>query len=505
MQSDGRHECDATGRTVEKPLDVFALIFEQARGNVLVATGSRRPGKDGGDATRYLMPIPVRDLRQMLPGIFEYRPDQTQYFAARATFSERALLDRSLPHFADALRAGTPLYFGVRTSNVEELCAVAVDLDVGRDGLPSAEIALGVALDRCRKRILPWPHLGAFSGRGLYLFWLLTNASGTGAIPADRGALGTFVDVTRALCARLTDLKADAMSKNIVGWLKRPGTLDTKTGREVVYMRLGGEGVIPRRYTLVHLADSLSVALPLPPRRIKGPSRSALPAPRGPGEPQAQTGGPLEKLTPIADASKVKRGTGQAYQMHLDLENLMIVRGEIKEGCRHRFLWAWFHALRVQGYSAREARDSAWDLVTRGRLARGVDPVTRADIRSLGGAAGNVRAKRAWSKGALASLAEDLGVTPAEENEEDLLRQIVSLAERERRRTEAERERAARAERRRRARAEVEKLLRANPHAGDQSIADACGISRSTVQNWRRALGIPANPRGNKTARARRR
>lgn len=507
------------GQAIENAVDVFSLIYEQATGAALVAVGSRRPDAHGQESPHWLVPIPLTELRTMLPGVFEYEPEHTQYAAVRATFKTGALLGKGQDAFAAALSHGRPLYFAVQKKHVLELVAVAVDLDVGRPGLPSAEQALGDALHRARRGLIPWPHLGAFSGRGLYLLWLLTDDERTHAIKATDASISTFKHVTGELCGRLSGLAPDTrLSKNVAGWLKRPGTIDTKTGRQVVYMRLGSAGVIPKRYTLSEMAAALRVELPQ--AALENGHRLNA------GESDRHQDGrsryvqELNKHTePVepAPSSRRRSGTAQAYDIHLDLVDLLNWRGTIQQGMRHEFLFTWLRALRIMGFTEIDARMNAWSLVQRRRIARGDSLIHWRDIELLTrrqppppGATDTERAKLrhgTWAHATLDRLAESLAVTPPEMRS---LRQVISMAERARRTAERQRTTAERRAHYERARQEVARLLRENAGAGDERVADevsrisggAC--SRGLVAIVRRELGIAPNRRGNYTKRPRR-
>ena len=74
------------------PLDIFDALYGQASEDAIIALGSRRPLRNnpGGDAPHYLVPVQVKDRHEMLPEIFKYCVNQTQYLMPN-TLTKHAL------------------------------------------------------------------------------------------------------------------------------------------------------------------------------------------------------------------------------------------------------------------------------------------------------------------------------------------------------------------------------------------------------------------------------
>lgn len=472
----------APARVIETPLDVFTLIFSQANPANLLAFGSRRPTARGGHDPHYLFPIPVGELREWLPGVLEYEPEHTQYATMRSTF-KRACLLAPLDKYRKAFTQGHPKYFAVTRDHVAQICAVGIDLDVGREDLPSAEIALGVVMDRARKGELPWPHLAALSGRGLYILWLLTDETGQAPVQVDDHHVAAFMDITRGLCRRLDRLHLspdEALSIRPEGWLKRPGTVDTKTGREVVYAQFGSEGSIPARYRLKDLAQRLALVM--------------TPKPVVPKPDVARDNRHRRGRGRVKDVlGRSGRGYGQAARVQLDLVAWVNDHdGIVPVGMRYHFLWTWYCVLCRRGHPWAEAL----------RLTR---KLSERHCEPGGGGLPNVGRFRfhlrntSWTQAHLSGLASALKISEGDAERLEL-RELLPWDLRERRKAERLEVRRLRAEHFALVRRVAGGLLRANPQAGNEHIAEAVRVSvkgpcsRKHVENIRRELGIRANP-----------
>jgi hypothetical protein len=329
------------------PMAIFDAIFGRSRGDSVIGLGSRRPLKDGGDpAPHYLCAVSVQDRRLMLPGIFRHQVDVTQYLLQN-TLSPSALRGPADAYYRavrDESALGTyKTYFEAKNKHVRELCALVVDLDVGRPGDISAGMALGAALDLAIAHKIPVPSLGALSGRGAYLWWLLRTDSKEPAPPlADHDNVTAYTLCVNALLRRLEFLKADSKAKRLANWYKRPGTIDTKTGNMVVYMTFGVNSLsnVPL-YTLPTLMKYMDVELPVR-------ERPALPPPEAVELVQVEPPTIQPKERTKARIRNVKPGKGgEPMRRRADEIKLLVeYRGGIAEGCRHFAAWYYFQAER---------------------------------------------------------------------------------------------------------------------------------------------------------------
>jgi len=236
------------------------VIFGRCRPDALIAFGSRRRTKTGDVAPHYLFAVTVEDRERWLPAILQHKVNESQYILQN-TLSQRAFArGKTIEDYNRAIEEQTPIWYGASNNNVTELAAMIVDLDVGRgpDDLTAWD-ALAVVMNMTDTGELPRPSLAARSGRGLYLWWLLTDDAGHP--PANTpDNLAQWKLITNELLSRCDILNADHQAKNEARWLKRPGTIDTNTGNEVVYSTFGVNhpGAVPR-YKLPKLMEKLEL------------------------------------------------------------------------------------------------------------------------------------------------------------------------------------------------------------------------------------------------------
>jgi len=319
-----------------EPRAALDIMFGRCRPDALVAFGSRRPTKVGDLAPQYLWALRVRDLWEYLPGILEHQIRQTQYIKP-STLSTEALLNRTPEDMLEAVKRRRPLYYQAYSRHVMELAALVVDLDVGRDpSQPTAGQALGAVIDRSRAGVLPTPSLAGYSGRGVYLWWLLTDDRGRPPLNTrdnnDRRKL-----ITTELVRRTSDLEPDiGASKDAGRWFKRPGTTDYNTGNEVVYMTFGlGHPESVPRYMLPDLVAALGLhyaPAELPGRRPA--ARLAPPARKGKGSNRPK---PPKSGDPSAPH----------YRRAAEIGLLAQERGGIREGMRARALQHYYQSRRM--------------------------------------------------------------------------------------------------------------------------------------------------------------
>lgn len=144
------------------------------------------------------------------------------------------------------------------TANVSALPAAIVDLDTykvaGLDGCPIDEL-----VDRITAQHpwLPFPTEVFFSGRGHYAKWVFTQ-------PLDREQLHRWQAVTDALIGLLRPFGADPACRDAARVLRVVGSVNQKSGREVLGYQSGPAVSFERleRLVLTHAAPVLS-----PPRK----------------------------------------------------------------------------------------------------------------------------------------------------------------------------------------------------------------------------------------------
>lgn len=370
-------------RLARPPDEIMHLLFGRVRHGSLIALGTRRPDRQGNVTPRFFTAIPADALQQYFPNFLRLtiEAEQTGYMGvntlkrtALVTKGRRAKTDAD---YLQAIEDGTPQYFRHRKHHVRELVSLFMDLDVGKehgDGLPRMDAREAVLLMQ-RLAIyghIPYPSMLALSGTGAYALWCLRDEEHPALPPLHTRKNEHILRlIGRAAHHALAEayLHPDPKAQGIAQWCKVPGTIDTKTGNEVVFMpyflpdAATGRSSIPL-YTFRDLAAHFDVASV----DIEHHPAPAFPAPAmisGAG------GMPIRYPLPVAKTRRAKDGTpskAQApYEARLrDLESVASDRGGIGKGkrwqfCLHYFSQAW--AYFGIAYEATEAHRRACDLL----------------------------------------------------------------------------------------------------------------------------------------------
>lgn len=330
----------------QKPLDVFDAIYGRSDDDAIIAIGSRRPDKSGDEVPHYLYPLRVRDRYEMLPTLFEYCIDQTQYLMPN-TLHQGALLNKPDALYREGLKQGRPRYFKATNHYVRELCAITIDLDVGRPNTIKPGEAIGVVLQMCLDQKMVWPSLVALSGQGVYLMFLLRDEDDLRppANTADNRARWRLV--LEEILSRTQNLEADHKAKRLANWVKRPGTIDTKTGKEVVYLTLGINALsnVPL-YRLSGLMQFFGLHHEPAPKVIDACGHATIAAKQLP----SSTDVVVRRAPRKEPVRKVRPGKGgEPYARRAnEIELLSQHRKGMPEGQRTVTLFHYFQALRAQ-------------------------------------------------------------------------------------------------------------------------------------------------------------
>lgn len=364
------NEPDPKALKALEPLTAIELIYGRCRPEALLLFGSRQPHPSKPDFPQPMFAIQAADRHNWLPAIFAHMVDQTQYIKP-STYTLAALVEGNVERYRQAIQRGRPLYYAALLSTMDELVALVVDLDVGRDPkdldmtLPENRSktmttgqALGAVIDRVQAGSLPPPSLTAYSGRGVYLWWLLTAADGRPPLNT------TDNDAQRRLIAgelvnRTRDLAADQpAAKNANQWFKRPGTIVKYDGQQpidrnrVTYHTwgLGHPNAVPR-YRLPELMGRLDLhhAPAVPPPAKRGQQQASLP-PWPVPDPRSTTDA---RRTPSA---ATRAAAPQRCRVE-EIERLAVHRNGIREGAREVASWHYYHARRMFLFKTRRAGD----------------------------------------------------------------------------------------------------------------------------------------------------
>lgn len=483
------------------PDEFFEAIFTGCKNQNLIGIGSIRPGRNKPvPFLHYLTPVAVEDRGTTVMKVVEASKPASTFFCYN-TYSPAACGITKGGGKIEWKGPGTEVYFSAKKEQIEELCAVVVDLDVGRPigstSKPGATLtldeALQIVLERGRERRVPVPSLVVFSGRGLQLVYLLWNEIGdelTGEevwvnheknglrqpVPRTPKASQVWTQIADDIVKkRLGDIAPDTKaSKTTCNWFRVPGTTNEKSGKEVVAWRVG-ENL--RYYSL----DELSAALldtaapehhPLlfrEPDDAYGATRSKRRKDEGEDGDDSR---PRRASTPeqVAYPSVVRMK---------ELEKINDHRRGMSEGHRHHFVYHYRSAVYRASYPANghvEAKRIAWEKVT--KIVATFDqpaekPFTLEDVSAA------CRANP-WQIAANVTVADDLDVM-AEEVEGLDLTSIVPKEMAEIRALNVQNARQQKRVEREQRDLVVKVLLRA-----DRSytiIERQTGVKRSTIRN----------------------
>lgn len=310
------------------PEEIFNLWFGDCRPGSFVALGSRRPCRDGTVAPHFWGLVPVDRRQLLLPAITNTLQGETAYVGVNALSTGALVADPRV--YEASLAEGKPEYYKFKNDAVGELCAVLIDLDVGRtpEDLTASQ-AVGAVVARALEGTIPLPSMIGYSGRGAYVLYRLVEHDGHPPRCDDR-ARHLYSMVTGAMVDRLQSLCADKNARRVAQWCKAPGTVDTKTGNRVVYLPFFTQtdhGAVIPKYRLDDLARSFDcVASDVPP---------AL------GEAVRVALVPTEAPPVTRKASSGKRPSSPWIARCRDLESLAGHRGGIPEGQRRDWCCAY--------------------------------------------------------------------------------------------------------------------------------------------------------------------
>jgi len=253
-----------------------------------------------------------------------------------------ALTNGTEDEYKQAIRSGRPLYFRATNRNVRELANIFVDLDVGRCASDmSASTAAEDVVRKCSSGKLPIPTLAGFSGRGLYLVYSLFDEKGF-SVQRTSNTERLWRAVSRALINNTGEFQSDTNASRLANWYKLPGTVDSRTNRQVVYGTIDGfnSSDSPVTYSLDELAKTLGIANN---HRTHIPKTAPVMVPQSLRN--VETGSSVR--TPGVEAGSVdasqphRKRCSEILQLHRH-------RGGMREGCRHMTLRHYYFSRRAE-------------------------------------------------------------------------------------------------------------------------------------------------------------
>lgn len=122
--------------------------------------------------------------------------------------------------------------------------AIYVDIDMhdASGGVDMQRMAWD-AVDRLERAHVPLPNVIVYTGRGLHLYWTLSEALPAAALPRWQACQHALVQL----------LQGDPQCADATRLLRMIGTTNTKAG----HWRVTAEVVVPQRYTFSELADEI--------------------------------------------------------------------------------------------------------------------------------------------------------------------------------------------------------------------------------------------------------
>ncbi len=479
------------------PNEFLEAVFDGCGDQDLIGIGSVRPGKKKPKPfLHYLTPLAVEDRGAMFFEVVE-ASNPAPTFLCYNTFAPASCAITKTGKKVVWKGPGTEVYFAATKTQVKELNAIIIDLDVGREpgttkkagATLKDEEALTIALERCRSDRLPVPTLIVFSGRGLQLVYLLRdeiademNDAGewfTRAIESRRRAVPRTTqheEVWKQIAddivkKRLADLAPDKKaSKTTCNWFRVPGSANEKSGREVTAWRIG-DGV--RYYSLDELsAELLRTAVEEDHRLLFTDAQDAY----GNAHSKKRLDDDVERPRRAATAQQVAH---PSLVRVIELEKINRHRGGMGRGYRHNFIYHYRSAVyrsRFPAHGHLEAKKAAWERVAKiaATFAQPTDdPFTDEQLAAACMA-------NPWQPASNATIADDLDVTPEEVELLDLKSIVPKHVAEERVLNYRNAQRQKRIEREERD-LMVKVLLRAG--RSYTTIERLTGVKRSTIRN----------------------
>jgi DNA-binding XRE family transcriptional regulator len=416
--------------------------------------------KDGFIATARKTEAGLRPLAGLpVDSLYEWFPSMAEELAQDGYFIPNTMSQ------VGSVSKRTGFAYPIPTNrNVKYLNAQYVDVDNYKLDIPVG-IATGVIMDYAENDLIPWPSVFAWSGRGVYSFWILRDEHAPEFAPLanNRNNRETWRAIQTALIQKLLNVGADAQHYHEAGWLRWPGTKHSKSGKVSRYfVNIDGDtGTMPV-YTLPQLIETMGLSfapLPEPPARIPGKRKTTRSAVAGSGGTRARAAHRLRAR---------------------ELEVLNDMRGGFREGCREYALWIYACSLRSMGLSEDEVYEHAFAFadkfkphLERGRVAH------------------QVRRRANVSRWRNAELARRLNVT---DQEAEFLEMIVPRSIRQgREKARAKASKAKTAAQKKKYTAWLEKCWTFTRQKGkrpypQKKMADEIGVSRMTVHRWEKEM-----------------
>jgi hypothetical protein len=142
------------------------------------------------------------------------------------------------------------------------LCAAYTDLDFYNPGMTDQDVITRLA-ELQQQGVIPRPSLLVHSGRGIWVLWLLRDENDPDLPPRATKyglELKQHREIQAALHQRFTHLGADKKASSPAGYIRLPGSLDSKSETHVSWEIQVDETCHTPRYTLSQLTHQLAIS-----------------------------------------------------------------------------------------------------------------------------------------------------------------------------------------------------------------------------------------------------
>jgi hypothetical protein len=344
-------------------------------------------------------------------------------------------------------------------------------LDVYKKHL-TVEEAKAFLWQRIKYTGLPMPNLLVYSGRGLYVEWLLDTVRAWPENVTFWGQLQT------ALYEKLEPLGADPLAKDVSRILRIAGTLHTMAGRFVHVEYLHDD-----RYTIEEIAAALDVP-DMRKKRQGWKKTSKTKVKRGDFKQEARSF-TLKSL----------------YQQRIgDLETLNELRGGFRVGCRERACFLFHNWLHLLQYNSTDALNQVMDF-----NSDFSPPLSRSEVLAA------VKLSKPYTTVSNKTVIQWLGITDDEQRrlstlisrDETLRRQRFRMESLRRKRGTKPREAYLGISKQQREAVDKAVLdaFERCPGASQCDLAVEAGVHQSTVSRALRRMDLYTRPKGNPALR----
>lgn len=200
----------------------MALIFDRCFAMDLIAVGSVRPGPNKVEPyLRAEHPLPGDRLGELSQRLFAVDPERLRYI--QFVGYEPAACSLTRKGGTIDYKGGT-LWFEAKNDYVHSYYAFTLDLDLGRPDTLTAEQGYAEVVGLVERGELPAPTMIAFSGRGLYLVYVVRDDDGAPLLNDESNRRHRLM-IVDDLLVRVRDLSPDRRaSRSLARWFKSPAS-----------------------------------------------------------------------------------------------------------------------------------------------------------------------------------------------------------------------------------------------------------------------------------------